>query len=526
MQKILFFFMAFVLLAVQPAVAAKPVSAEGAAEIKKIIDERLAFDLSLSAATGEGLVTGATTVTPKDSYYEARIPDISVKYSEFGTFNVGTVILNVTHGATDDEYLASMALPTTMSFTATDGSTAQLNIGKQKFAMAWLAPIKNFTRLDAEYGDITMTASGADAFAVTLSKMRAIVNLKDNGNGTWSGPSDIELYGAKVILPASHRNGETQITIDNVMAKGSYDSIDLKRAMDIEDKMKKSFSDLNDPKPEDISALVDSMMHDGISFFNGMTSAFDMNGINLSIQPLPAAEGRPAQVLKTAQMKRLHSFLDMQGLLKEKGTASMKMGLEGLTMQNIADADTMGYIPQEANVEVYLSDLPMQSLYKTVAGLIKDTVNASTAAEAAAKTGKPNAVASQHQSQVMAAMMAIPQMLSGAGSTLDIRNTYTKSADLNSKLDGSFKATAGATKIAVGSLTLTLQGLDELIVKLQSNPNPMAKQAVGPLSIMQMMGQQGMVDGKSNRTYKLDVQADGKVLMNGNDVAQMGGMLR
>jgi hypothetical protein len=148
-------------------------------------------------------------------------------------------------------------------------------------------------------------------------------------------------------------------------------------------------------------------------------------------------------------------------------------------------------------------------------------------AEQVAADGKRPPPKQFQKSQVMAAAMAVPQMLSSAGSRLLIKNTYVNAPVMQSKLDGSFSANEAARYIAIGDMTLVLTGLDELIMQLQSSNDRMAKQALGSLSVLQMMGEQGTgTGGKSARTYKLEVTGEGKVTLNGNDVGGMMGMMR
>ena len=73
-------------------------------------------------------------------------------------------------------------------------------------------------------------------------------------------------------------------------------------------------------------------------------------------------------------------------------------------------------------------------------------------------------------------------------------------------------------------MTLTMTGMDELIAKLQqsSNSNPKAAGYAQMLIIMQLSGQLSKTaDGKSQRTYALELTQDGKVTLNGADMKAM-----
>ena len=85
--------------------------------------------------------------------------------------------------------------------------------------------------------------------------------------------------------------------------------------------------------------------------------------------------------------------------------------------------------------------------------------------------------------------------------------------------------------MAQGSITLLITGLDELIVKLQglaqsATGDPKLMSMAQGLGMLQMMGDASKAaDGRSQRTYKLDVSPEGKVMLNGKDFGgAMGAM--
>lgn len=527
MQKILMAMMAFFLMAVQPAaVSAASVDEAGAAVVKQIVDEAIAFHLDVAKKTGEGFtISGPVSVTPKGSYYEVALPDAKLSSAVMGELKIGTVLVNVSPGKTDTEYLASMALPSPMTFAAKDGSTAEIRIGKQRFAGAWNVPLKTFTRMDADYSDMILTATGEDAFALTVGNVKTLLNLQENADGTWSGPNDFVLANVRLIMPETQKSGETTVTIDSMSAKAAYDGFNLMRAMEMEAAVKKAISGSQDGEAVEMQDLTDSLLKDGDGFFNGLRNELMISNINIDVKPAPNATGDKANP-RFFRINTVKSLFDLQGIRTDKGNVAFNIGMAGLTMSNMAPAEIAGYVPSDLNVEFYLDSLPMRDLSKTVSGLLSTLIDTMEQSEAAVAAGGRPVAKSMERSQIMAAAMAVPQMLTAAGSSLSIRNTYLKAPDLDSKLDGNFTANAAAKFMAVGSLTLVLKGLDELVIKTQENKSQLAQKALGGLSMLQMMGKADTEGGKSTRTYKLEVTPEGKVTLNGSDFSSMTGLLR
>jgi hypothetical protein len=211
-------------------------------------------------------------------------------------------------------------------------------------------------------------------------------------------------------------------------------------------------------------------------------------------------------------------------MLQEKGAMALQIGMEGLSVQNL-DPLMAGLVPNASNVDIRLENLPMQELTKAFSGLMPQLFESAVAAQSAMDPAQKSALEQQVQSKVVLAMASIPQQLATAGTKITIQNTYTKSQDIASTLEGLFTANAASPIIVQGTMTLLVSGLDELILKMQT----MAQQPDADphmigwsqgLGVMQMMGQLGKgPDGRSQRSYKIEITADGRALLNGNDMA-------
>ena len=524
MRKNLISFMALAVLAFSPAAyAQKPVSDEGLAQVKQAVDEAIKFERDIAAKSGAGLkMSSDAQISNKGSYYEVRLPDISYTYPAVGVIDVGTVVLNVTHGKTDDEYLASMAVQPTMNFTAEDGQKLVMNIGAQKFAMAWQASLRTPTRVDAEYKDLKLTSEGKEKFDAVIANTRIVVNLQKNAEGTWTGPIETEMTDITANLPPSETAGAATVKLARLYNKTDYDSFDLALALSSKKKMEALVNDAEGKNVEDTEKVLTTMLEDGTTFFGGAKTEIVLTNFVADVAAPAAKEGQTPEKPRSLRLAEFSSLVDIQGLKADKGKIAARATVKDLVANNVVDPETAGYLPQNANIEIYMDDMPLQSLYKAFAGLAIQGLRAAQMAEDAEARGQPSNMKRHHESQVMAAAFALPQMLTTAGSTISVRNSFIRAQDLSAELFGSFKATPGAAKVGVGELTMTLQGLDELLKKLETADTRQGRRAVQGLSFLQVLGQQDTKDGKPIRKYVFAVTPEGKMLLNG---AEVGGLM-
>lgn len=527
MSKFLFAVMAFMLLAVQPAAvqAAPPVNEAGAAEIKKIIEDMSAFHLMVSERTGEGFyINGPITVVPKGDYYEARLPDTRAKALGIGELAIGTIVINISYGKKDTEYLVSMALPSPMVFTTAEGGTSEVRLGKQRFAGAWEKELMTFTRIDADYGDLVMTTTGERPFALTMEKIGILLNLSRNDDGTWSGPNDVSFNNMQLIVPETATTGEFSVKVASLMATGTYDEVNIKRTQELRQAIQEAIAAVDDPYEADISDVTKDILSSSESMFNGVFSKSELKDLAIVVNPTP---NKPESKQKSFTLASLSSVVSIEGLKSNRGNMSFLMGFKDLNVDLGEASEATNYIPTELNMEFYLDSLPMTDLKRTFNGVLESLFQTITEDEAAVAGGARPQPKQFQKSQVMAAAMAVPQMLSAAGTRFSIKNTYINTPSVDSKLDGNFTANEAARYVAIGDMTLVLTGLDEMIMKLQtSSDSRMAQKAMGGLSMLQLMGQQDTGEGgKSTRTYKLQVTGEGKITLNGNDLSGMAGMM-
>ncbi|MEZ0224662.1 MAG: hypothetical protein ACAH83_08925 [Alphaproteobacteria bacterium] len=519
------------MLAAQASMSFAAVSSEGAVDIKKQVEEAISFPLKMQKSTGMGLVLGGPIeVTPKDDYYEVKLPAVSYAMESVKA-DFGTLIMNVTPSG--DEYKTTMAIPETINiYDAAKAPIATIKIGAQQFNGIWLPKFRAFTRIDAEYKDISILSPKAgDKVAISLGSIKSTLELSPDGNDVWSGQQNFEF--ANLHMTAGDK-GEFDFTIDSMKGGQTYSKLNLQTRKDVEDKTEQALAGIvkdQKPDPVQMQAMLSSVISSLQNYLDGVGSAFKMSGAHMRINPGDAkgADGKPEKPVDVNLSSASWEF-KMNGMQAEKGNLSLQFGMEGLSVSNM-DPGTASILPTASNVEVHLDNLPIQEMSKGLSGLFSQLVSSAVASQSVTDAAQKTALQGQVQAQVGAAMLSIPAQLATAGSKLSIVNTYAKAPDVGSTLDGSFTANAASPVMAQGSVTLLITGLDELILKLQAmgqgaSPDPKLLGWAQGLGMLQMMGQLGKAsDGRTQRTYKLEVAADGKVLLNGADFSNaMQGM--
>ena len=528
---------------------AASVNDQGAAELKKNVEDSLSFPMDMAKHNGQGLtLSGAVEVTAKGDYYEVKLPGAAFTAVEGLKFDLGTIITNVTPGD-NGEYTTALSLPQTMTAYGEDNKPiATISIGEQKFNGTWWPALATFTKIDSDYKNIQVKSAGNEDFTGSIGDLKTTMDLTKNADDTWSGPNNFAATNVKLHF-GDH--GGADMSVDTIVAAATTDKMNLKARKDMQDKVIQSIKDMDakpaaplapGPAPPPAApdpALVAHMLSSVQGFVDGMTSKVQVAGVKIHVngeatpaQPaangMPAVEASPA-VPFDATLSSLTSGFEVTGLQADKGSTHAQVKLDGLDIKG-ADPVVAGLIPTQAAFEIDLDNLPMKTISNKFGDVISDVIGS-----AATQTAVPNAGAqlqAQHkmQMEVMSLMQTLPQALVAAGSSLVIKNTHTDAPDIQSTLEGEFHADATSPVKAQGSTTLSLTGVDELILKLQAasqapNANPKFSGYATMLSMLQVYTQpEKTVTGKSVRKLKFELTPQGQALLNGQPLGMPGVM--
>lgn len=496
---------------------------EGAAGIKKQVEDALAFPMDLAKTQGDGLtLSGAVEVTPKGEYYEVKMPGATIVTNYGFKFDMGTLIANVT--PTDGGALnVAVALPQTMkAFDETAKPIAEIKIGSQRFNGTWLPDLGTFTKVDAEYRDVTANSLTPGEFTATVTSLTSTMNLTPNSDGTWSGPYG---FGGSGIKLAFNKGSTADVTIGSMAANSSYDKIDLKARKKMQDTVGETLkkSQTSPTTPDQAGEMMTSVMSQLGGYLDGMGSDIELKDVAVVMKSAaPAQPNAPATTPDfSATLAKLGFVFDVKGMLQPKGSTTVKIHLDGLNV-NETDPGVKGMIPTQTSFEVFVENLPMRDLGSSISSAVNSFMSSLVGVGGGqVDPAKQAEIQQQAQMQMMMLMTTLPQQLVNAGTTISVRNTFTNAPDLSSALDGQFKASAQSSVMTEGSMTLALTGVDEAVLKLQAasqgaNPNPkLAGYASGLAMVQGYTKPEKAADGRSLRKLVLAVDPSGNATLNG-----------
>lgn len=511
------------------------ISDQGAAELKKQIQDSLQWRIDMAKAAGQGLLMGGDIeVTPKGTFYEVKLPNLSTLMGTQGKLDIGTVTMKATPGAKPGEWLTDATVPETMTFyDAANAPLAHVTIGQQHFSGTWLPATEMYPKFDTLYQKIQIKGVDKKAPTVLIDSVKGAVDMKDNGDGTWSGPLDFEANGIKMDIPANSAtlpdSTPMQLAVAKITSRNTYERLDMRQALEIKKAFKEAFKVNPNPTEKEIQALIKSMMPKMPMTPGDVSMAFEVN--NFSLREIRAAETQttdpqapPPPPPKELVFDKITLSGSSTGAQQEKAVVSMKTNLSGLRVTSVP-ANLAGLVPHTINAEASLNNLPLKKIAEILYRAIQASIGAEQAPESPEADKKEEKTAEQiaAEAAVANATAALPKILQDARSSLTVDNTFIKSAELDLLLAGKIEADAAAVPGAVGKMTLSIRGMDETIQKLQAEAkkgaDPSMMSYAGGLTVVQMIGQASVAaDGKSLRSYIFEMSPDGKVLLNGADI--------
>jgi hypothetical protein len=515
MRHIVLFVFAFFLLTA-PAYAAPAINAEGAAKLKKEVEETLSFHKKMADTMKQGIsLTGDVEVTPKGNAYEVKLPGLAVVSAE-EKLDIGTLIINAVPGD-KGEYVTTFALPSPMTVRDDKGvAQVEATLGQQKISGTWWPALGTYTQMNTEFGNVAVKGlTSENNFNIAIASLKSTIDLKQNPDNTWSGPQVAEATGITIDTPATAETGARKLSIANLGGQAIYDKMDLAAANVLRQKFEAIFKDGKKPSQEDINKAVLDIYKNQKTLFDGVSSDFML--INLAYEAVPGPKDAPDTKPTLIKVEKFSSLAEARGMMQPKSRGGIKMSLKGLSVPNVP-ADVLAVIPTEFNLETNVAEIPALEISKIMAEM---TVLSSTPPE-------NNKAALLRQQKMTELSNSMGKLLAAAGSYLTVNNTYFNAPELRMTLAGKITAKEGVPPKAFGSeggLTLNVEGMDELILKKPTavDPKDQSKQF---LSVFQMMGQPGKTaDGKSLRTYKLETMPDGRILLNNADISMFSALL-
>lgn len=506
------------ILMISTAPASAAVDPAGADAVKKLVADYLDTQKNTVNADGDmTMVTkGDIIVKAAGDYYATTLPHISIQYDDGSVFEIGTITANISPGDAPNLWKMTWALPQPMTMIgANKKPEARVTFDDQALSGVWHSDINTFVQLNARYKNIVATVydeKNAPDVTVTLPEARFGINLKQGANGNWSGPSH---YTASNITVESPQEPGF-VKIGKIDAIGEITDFSPTMAKDFEDKisaMSESMATGAVPSAGHVQGMYDLVLSYVGNICDSMLTKFSMHDFQVNA---PAKGEEPAQKFS---LQTISAAFGMKGFRSNDVSLNMSLDYDGFMAEPKLDQSET--IPTESRIDITIQKVPYNELVELGRSTLKSSMESGAGAELAG----------------LQAMMLIPQLLTNAGTSVNIKDTTFGNDLYGLKMNGDVIANMQSVLSATGKARIEVAGIDKLIaeVKKQSETatDPAVKQQMGEvlagLTMLQMVGQQqpGTDEkGRAVRTYDIELTKEGQMLMNGTDMTTLPGLMK
>ncbi len=486
---------------------------DGAMEVKAELSEWIDRQINLLSMAGDqstaGLKkNGEVTVTPEASYYAAKLPKLTYDLGESGRFEIGQIAANIIPDASGQTWRITVSYPKEMTyFDGTGNALAVVTIGAQRFGGVWDVDKNTYIKYEGAYENIEIRDTLKNIGGAKINNVKFVQNLEPSPGkpGLYSGPMNFEINGVTVKMDDPKNQGMLSMAFDRIIANNDYEDMEIMDTKSMEEKLQAFTKD-----PEgNMDSYMDSMTEMMAALPNNSDSTAFVEGFDFAFK-----NPKRNQDMKFS-IDRLGLESDMQNIKTNNAGLGFAYIFEGLDVEGIP-AESRDFVPSNMTFDIRFDNLPAIKLAELTEATMKQSLD-----QGSTKTPQ------QRKQMMMIVMQSLPQLLTEHGTKITMNKTKVDMPIMNTQIRANFSADSSAALKTVGTLMMSITGLDQAIAAMQgmgqSNPNMqgMAQQAMMGLSMFQMMGQME-ADGKT-RTYNFEVTPDGKTLLNGTDLKQMMG---
>ena len=442
---------------------------------------------------------GEITVAEIGGAYHVVIPDVTLDPGQElegeieGILDLGDVSI-VAKPLADDRYHIDLTLANRMSFREPGGEVATLiTIGKQRFEGVWAPAFETFIVADAAYEDIWLTVPGSQPM-LTVAALTSRINLEESVPGSWSGPSVSKISKLRFEMPES---GE-RFDLGELEIRAYVDAMRLAEWAQFMREMTGMIEQLQaqagaaEPDPAAMLALLTDMPR----LISGVWS-------DTTISDVTAQDASGARVFG---MDRMKTYFGLNGVDQPLAGAQFRYSHSGLDVAAL-EGVIKQVVPGDVTIEIEAVDLPTQALWESIIEVVKSSAEM-----------PPDLV------QMMLLQRATEAVFA-ASSGLNITKLNIDAPGIDVNGTGGIKADGASMHGVTGKFDVTVRGIDNLVAEMSNEPqDETAMQMAMALSMMQALGAtEPDQDGVSVRRYVLTIDADGQVLLNGNDLQAMLG---
>jgi hypothetical protein len=462
---------------------ATPARADDTAELRAMAANVMAVITDLGAGPGWTVVTqGETLVENSGSYYAVTLPHLSYKDTGGQTLEVGLVAINALKGDKTGEWKVTVALPSPITLNDSTGKAeVTVALGQQSLSAVFNAKDNSFTKLNGRYRTVTINHASSGIKA-SLPDAGLSGSLKKDGAQTWSGTLQLATISPNILFA---RTGALLSFATLTMAStfDHYAMADMK-------KMKDRIESVEKPSP--LLKIMAAGMAGAAS-----SAKLDITGKTASLF-LPAAQGRAERTVGFDALRWT------QTLSGQDANAKQMRVTGGFSDLRVTPSDTSlsTLLPAKMAIDVTIANIPAAKIL-------------------AADLNKKD---------------ELSRILAEAKTEGTITKTMLGNSTYEIDLDAKQAAHATAPLGMVGTGSLKVSGIEALTGAiangLQSGTipddmRPYLKDIQKALLVMMLTGKPGTDSaGKPAKSYEIENTADGRVMVNGQNLQALTGLMQ
>ena len=498
-----------------PAETAAPpaVTAESAAVLAETIDAALRQWFPPTGATAGYRWEGQVQATAAGDHYDVAFPALSITSKDGSRLGLGSVRLALAPDA-DGAWEVGATLPGQITLLAADGSSdGDVTIGAQHFSGRWVPALGTFVKIDGSYDNL-QAASPKDSSRLTIGGIALRTDLTEAPAGRWTGPSTLTINKLDMV----DRNGAPIVHLGGAAFELTLSGMDLKQIVAVSgqlaaateakagkgdeakagkgDEAKAGKGDEADTGKDDEENVGETLRR--VALFQDL-----LNGILAKVRVNDLAVTSPHDGSAVA----LGQLAIEGGIERTQGRSTVTIGYDhdGLRIKPALLPPDL--LPEKAGLSIAVSELPSGDVLSLLQRL-----------EEARASGDEKATGDL--TRQFAASFYQP------GVRLGIKTLHIDTPAAALTLEGEARLDNTTARGGVAGFDMVIRGLDPLLKRMK--PAPGAKidedtqNLLAGLAMLQAMGAPGKDEGgRDIRTYKLQMDADGKVLLNGADLTAM-----
>lgn len=497
-----FALLAFVLIGTAtPARAA--IDQAGADKLKAIVETVLEQQKNAYKFRGSDLLTkGKVTVEAAGSYYAITLPHIAIVTADGSKSDVGMIAINAVPGDSPRLWKMSVALPVPITFFNKEGKPdTRISIGGQRTAGVWSEDFQSFVKLDAAYEDIRIENPGGRH---SISKASLRFNLEEKAPGLWSGPMDgsIENYASTF----ADADGNVAVSFGRLDYKSTFHDLDAAQNRAALEKLDAFTENTTQQDLQNMSG------QQGLGLVGMMTDMIRASGDGFTTQTtlsnLDVKTTGKSPV--TMHADALGFGFDVMGLKNNDVRLVLRAGFSGLKSDKAGVGLTPEMNPADMNLDVAISKIPLDELIDLGTNTLKSSVQNPAMAEISG----------------MQAVMALPQLLTTAGTTISFKDTRLANDMYRAVGEGTVTADMQAKSGATAQAKVAIAGLDTIIDSIKTRAQTAEpamledlKSVLATLMIMDSLGEDGTTpEGRKTETFNFTLNEQGQMIINNMDL--------